>query len=192
MALTAGACDRGRPSSWSAAIDDLACGAVNETRRLILISAGNIGQAERIDYPAYNETAAVQDPAQAWNALTIGGYTEKTLIDERTNPGWEPLAAHGDLAPASTTSMTWPRSRKAPFKPDIVLEAGNMERRPGDGALDFLDELQLLATNFQFAAGHRPFALFQDTSAATALAANLAGRLVARYPRFSPETARGQ
>jgi hypothetical protein len=64
MAITADARDRGKPSSWSAAIDNLACGAINDTRRLIIISAGNIGLAERAEYPAYNETASVQDPAQ--------------------------------------------------------------------------------------------------------------------------------
>jgi hypothetical protein len=191
MAITADARDRGKPSSWSAAVDNLACGVINDTRRLILISAGNTGLLERADYPAYNETASVQDPAQAWNALTVGGYTEKILVDVQENPGWTPLAAHGDLAPASTTSMTWPHSRKTPLKPDIVMEAGNMGQPPGDGAPDFLQELQLLTTNYQFAAGHRPFATFQDTSAACALAANLAAKLLARYPAFTPETLRG-
>jgi hypothetical protein len=64
MAITADARDRGRPSSWSAAIDNLACGAINETPRLILISAGNTGIADRALYPAYNETESIQDPAQ--------------------------------------------------------------------------------------------------------------------------------
>jgi len=191
MAITADARDRGKPSSWSAAIDNLACGAINDTRRLIIVSAGNVGWAERADYPAYNETASVQDPAQAWNALTVGGYTDKAFIDQRQNPGWSPLAEPGDLAPASTTSLTWPRSLKVPFKPDIVMEAGNMGRPPGGGAPDFLDGLQLLTTNHQFAVGQRPFATFQDTSAATALAANLAAQLLARYPAFAPETLRG-
>lgn len=191
MAITADARDRGKPSSWSAAIDNLACGAINDTRRLILISAGNVEFANRADYPAYNETASVQDPAQAWNALTIGGYTEKTFINEDGRPGWSVLAAHGDLAPASTTSMTWPRSPKRPIKPDIVMEAGNMGRPPGNGAPDFLDELQLLTTNHLFAAGQRPFVTMQDTSAAAALAGNLATALLARYPAFTPETLRG-
>ncbi len=77
------------------------------------------------------------------------------------------------------------------MKPDIVTEAGNMGQPPGNLAPDFLNELQLLTTNYQFAAGHRPFATFQDTSAATALAANLAATLLARYPAFTPETLRG-
>jgi hypothetical protein len=191
MAITADARDRGKPSSWSAAIDNLACGAINDTPRLILISAGNVEQADRGDYPAYNEAASVQDPAQAWNALTVGGYTEKAFINTEQRPGWSALAAHGDLAPASTTSMTWPRSPKRPFKPDIVMEAGNMGRPPDNGAPDFLDELQLLTTNFRFAPGERPFATMQDTSAATALAANLVTALFARYPNFTPETLRG-
>jgi len=191
MAITADARDRGKPSSWSSAIDNLACGAINDTRRLILISAGNVELANRSDYPAYNETASVQDPAQAWNALTVGGYTEKIFINEDERPGWSVLAAHGDLAPASTTSMTWPRSPKRPFKPDVVMEAGNMGRPPNNGAPDFLDELQLLTTNYRFAAGQRPFVTMQDTSAATGLAANLAAALLARYPTFTPETLRG-
>jgi len=191
LAITADARDRGRPSSWSAAIDNLAFGAINDTPRLILISAGNTELAQRGGYPTYNEVASVQDPAQAWNALTVGGYTEKALIDAQQNPGWTPLAVHGDLAPASTTSVTWPRSPKTPFKPDIVMEAGNMGRPPGNGAPDFLPELQMLTTNNRFTAGHRPFAAFHDTSAATALAARMATQLLARYPNFTPETLRG-
>jgi subtilase family protein len=191
MAITADARDRGKPSSWSAAIDNLACGAINDTHRLIIVSAGNIGLQERADYPAYNETASVQDPSQAWNALTVGGYTDKVFINQEENPGWLPLATQGDLAPASTTSMTWPRSLKTPFKPDIVMEAGNMGKPPNNQAPDFLDELQLLTTNHRFAVGQRPFVTFQDTSAAAALAANLSTRLLARYPAFTPETLRG-
>jgi hypothetical protein len=191
MAITSDARDRGRPSSWSAAIDNLACGAINDTRRLIVISAGNVDQADRTHYPAYNETASIEDPAQAWNALTVGGYTEKAIINDQENPGWTALAVHGDLAPASRTSMTWPNSPKTPLKPDIVMEAGNMGRPPGNGTPDFLDELQLLTTNHQFALGQRPFVTFQDTSAASALAANLSTKLLARYPDFTPETLRG-
>jgi Subtilase family len=191
MAVTADARDRGRPTSWSAAIDNLACGAINDTRRLIILAAGNTGFADRSLYPSYNEAASIQDPAQSWNALTVGGYTERAFIDEQTNPGWSVLAAHGDLAPSSTTSMTWPRTFKAPYKPDIVMEAGNMGRPPGGGDPDFLPELQLLTANNEFTAGAPPFVEFHDTSAATALAANLATRLVARYPDFSPETVRG-
>lgn len=191
LAITADARDRGRPSSWSAAIDNLAFGSINETPRLIVIAAGNTGPGDRVLYPAYNETASIQDPAQAWNALTVGGYTERAFIDDEANPGWAALANRGDLAPSSTTSMTWPRSMKTPFKPDIVMEAGNMGSPPGGGEPDYLPELQVLTTNNEFAVGVAPFVEFHDTSAACALAANLATKLVARYTDYSPETVRG-
>jgi len=191
LPITADDRDRGRPTSWSAAIDNLAFGAINNTRRLILISAGNTLFGDRTHYPAYNETASIEDPGQAWNALTIGGYTERALIDTQQHPGWTPLAAHGDLSPASRTSLTWPASPKMPLKPDIVMEAGNMGRPPGTGDPDFLDELQLLTTNYRFSGEHRPFVTFQDTSAAAALGAYLVTKLQARYPDFTPETLRG-
>jgi hypothetical protein len=191
LPITADDRDRGRPTSWSAAIDNLAFGAINDTRRLILVSAGNTLFGDRIHYPAYNETASIEDPGQAWNALTIGGYTERALIDTQQHPGWIPLAAHGDLSPASRTSLTWPASPKTPLKPDIVMEAGNMGRPPGTGDPDFLDELQLLTTNYRFEGEHRPFVTFQDTSAAAALGAYLVAKLKARYPDFTPETLRG-
>ena len=70
------------------------------------------------------------------------------------------------------------------------MEAGNMGCPPDNGAPDFLDELQLLTTNYRFTAGQRPFVTMQDTSAATALAANLATTVLARYPDFTPETLR--
>lgn len=191
LSITADGRDQGRPSSWSAAIDNLACGAINDTRRLVLVSAGNTTFDQRWRYPVSNENASIEDPAQAWNALTVGGYTEKVFINEEDRPGWTPLAEYGDLAPASTTSLVWPSTPKLPLKPDIVMEAGNMGCPPQNGAPDFIDELQLLTTNYQFAAGARPFVTFQDTSAAVAVASHLAATLLARYPNLQPETLRG-
>ena len=156
-----------------------------------MISAGNTDPFDRQNYPALNKSESVHDPAQAWNALTVGGYTEKAFINTEENDGWVPLAAHGDLAPSSTTSMTWSRALKTPYKPDIVMEAGNMGTPPGGGEPEFLPELQLLTTNNEFSGGVAPFVDFHDTSAAVALAAQLATKTVARYPEFAPETVRG-
>lgn len=191
MAITADARDLGRPSSWSAAVDDLAFGTINDTQRLILISAGNTDPFHRDEYTELNERESVPDPAQAWNALTVGGHTDRAFIDTKKSPGWTPLAPPGDIAPSSTTSLRWSKALKTPYKPDIVMEAGNMGKPPGDGGPDFLPELQLLTTNFQFEAGVAPFVDFHDTSAAVALASNLATRLVASYPDYWPETVRG-
>lgn len=67
--------DRGRPSAWSAALDSLAADAdgQGETPRLIVVSAGNVKDPNAWSgYPDGNDTDGVHDPAQAWNALTVG------------------------------------------------------------------------------------------------------------------------
>jgi hypothetical protein len=130
----------------------------------------------------------VHDPGQSWNALTVGGYTEKVWIDTVENPGWEPLAQAGDLSPASCTSMDWQKTW--PIKPDIVMEAGNMAINPAYKQADYIDEaLQLLSTGHKFSTG-KQLVSFGDTSAAAALAANLAAKLQAQYPEYWPETIR--
>lgn len=131
-------------------------------------------------------TDGIHDPAQAWNALTVGGYTDKALIDAGRNPGWEPLAARGDLSPSSCTSLTW---GKWPIKPDIVMEAGNLGRNPAIVAPSYFDEVQLLSTSHAFGT-RSPLTSFGDTSAAAALAARYAAMLWAKYARLAPETIR--
>ena len=181
--------DRGRPSSWSAAVDDLTSGRTDNVRRLMLISAGNTDPGQRRLYPDANMTDGVHDPAQAWNALTVGGYTEKALVDQTKYPGWQALAAPGDLAPASCTSVTWKRTRW-PIKPDIVMEAGNLAKHPQHRDPDYIDDrLQLLSTAHDFTA-RKPLRAFGDTSGATALAARLAALLWAKYPTLTPEAVR--
>jgi hypothetical protein len=181
--------DRGRPSSWSAAVDDLTSGRTDTVRRLMLISAGNTDPAQRRHYPDANLTDGVHDPAQAWNALTVGGYTGKALVDQKKHPGWQALAMPGDLAPASCTSMLWKRTRW-PIKPDIVMEAGNLAKHPQFQDPDYVDDrLQLLSTAHDFQT-RKPLVSFGDTSGATALAARLATMLWAKYPNLSPEAVR--
>lgn len=180
--------DRGRPSSWSAAVDALASGQDDNERRLIVLAAGNTDYAARRNYPDSNLTDSVHDPAQAWNALTVGGYTEKAIIDQSLYPGWHPLAPAGDLSPCSCTSVVW--DDKWPIKPDIVLEAGNMGSNPDFGEPDYIDEsLQLLSTPHDFAR-NKPLVTFGDTSAATALASRLAALVWSKYPDLTPEAIR--
>lgn len=179
--------DRGQPSEWSAAIDALASGADDDQRRLLIVSAGNTDPADRHLYPNSNITDGIHDPGQAWNALTVGAYTEKTFIDPNTYPGWMPIAPRGDLSPSSTTSVIW--SRPWPTKPDIVLEGGNMGLDPGVDTAFCIDSLELLSTYFRPV--ERLLINSRETSAATALASRMAAILQAQYPVFWPETLRG-
>ncbi len=180
--------DRGRPSSWSATVDALTSGYEDEQHRLIILSAGNTDPNERHRYPNSSLTDEVHDPGQAWNALTVGGYTEKVWLDEEKYPGWQSIAPAGDLSPSSCTSMEW--EKNWPIKPDIVMEAGNMAINPENGVADYIDDsLQLLTTGHQFLL-KKPLISFGDTSAASALAARLAAMVMAQYPDYWPETIR--
>ncbi len=154
-------------------------------RRLILISAGNVREGlSKAGYPARNEIEPIENPAQAWNAITVGAFTDKSVITDPTYEGWEPVAPVGDLCPTSRTSVSW--ERKWPLKPDIVLEGGNWAAL-GD-QIDCPDDLGLLTTYRDPTTRH--FDIFRDTSAATALGANLAGKIIAAMPQRWPETIR--
>jgi Subtilase family len=178
--------DRGRPSSWSAAVDSLAAGVDGGPKRLFVLSAGNTAVGERRNYPTSNMTDGIHDPAQAWNALTVGGYTDKIAIDGAKWPGWRPFAHRGDLAPCSCKSATWTRW---PFKPDIVMEAGNLASNSAVANPADIDDLQLLTTAHNFAV-HPPLITFGDTSAAAGLASRFAAMVWAKYPTLRPETVR--
>ena len=177
--------NRGRPSSWSAAIDQL-CFEDETARRLILISAGNVRNGvSKAGYPSRNEAESIENPAQAWNAVTVGAYTDKTTIVDPSYAGWEPVATAGDLCPTSRTSLTWER-RRWPIKPDVVLEGGNWAAL--EDQCDCPDDLGILTTYRDPATRH--FDIFRDTSAATAMAGNLAGKILAAMPERWPETIR--
>jgi hypothetical protein len=178
--------DRGAPSSWSAAVDALASGYYDEQRRLVLISAGNVVVEGPGQYPDQNLVETVHDPGQSWNALTVGGATDRVVVEGEGFEGWTPVAPPGGLSPTSSTSTVW--GEAWPFKPDIVCEAGNMVRSPDGTQVDYCDAVQLLTTF------HQPLVrLFQvtgDTSAATAAASRMAALVYAEYPRLWPETVR--
>ena len=98
---------RGRPSSWSAKLDDLAYGD-GEDQRLIVVSAGNIRTFYPFaEYLNQNDTAAIESPAQTWNSLTVGAVTDKCTITHPDFAGWQVMAPKGDLSPCSRTSVSW-------------------------------------------------------------------------------------
>lgn len=178
--------DAGRPSSWSGEIDALASGAPDDTRRLILVAAGNTAEPEEWqDFPERTLTNEVHDPGQAWNALTVGAWTQKTNIQDPQYANYQPVAPFGSISPFTSTSLTW--EDKWPAKPDILMEGGNAASEGGGVCAD-LDDLALVSTHREPLLRH--FAAHNMTSAATALAARMAARLQAAYPEAWPETIR--
>jgi len=179
--------DRGKPSLWSSAIDSLAFDAFGEgqTPRLLIISGGNIIDPNAwINYPDSNTTDGIHDPGQSWNALTIGAFTNLTDIAEDGATHYQPIAPAGGLSPFSTTSATWPP--RWPIKPDIVFEGGNAAN-DGLGAV-WMPSLSLLTCYHDLS--ERLFTTINATSAATALACQMAAKLKVSYPDLRPETVR--
>jgi len=193
----------GQPSSWSAAVDALAAGLAIEiaddgmvfldedeesARRLFLISAGNIDDFDD-DYLTRCDLEPVEDPGQAWNAITVGAHTELTTLDpgEQGYDGYTPLAPHGELSPYSRTSV--PFNSSWPAKPDVVLEGGNVARSPDGTTFDWPYAFQRLTTK-RPTHDARLLTVTRQTSAATAQAAHLAASILAEYPSLWPETVR--
>ena len=180
--------DRGRPSAWSAAIDSLSVDYLgeNEKPRIILLSAGNVSESlnDMTEYPDYNVLQDVHDPAQAWNAITVGAYTEKATITESECSDYTALAPIGGLSPHSTTSTTWEPS--TPIKPEVVFEGGNVGIDKNSCAS--IPSLCLLTTHNEITT--RLFSTFNATSAATALASRFAAEIYVQYPELWPETVR--
>ncbi|UWR90428.1 S8 family peptidase [Phaeobacter inhibens] len=179
----------GAPTSWSTEVDQLAAGVSGEVKqqRLLLVSAGNtdnftFGAGNYLDR-CDHEDNEIESPAQAWNVLSVGAFTEKTVL-----PDGEPaqaLAPFGDLSPASRTA-SW--SSHWPNKPDVVLEGGNwaLSAMPPPMRHGWLS---LLSTHHNYPV--RSFTFTFDTSAATALAAKDVTELWSDYPTLWPETVRG-
>ncbi len=194
--------DLGQPTSWSAAVDALASGRTFDqgegglvyldraepgAHRLFIVSAGNVPfERLAVEHLERSDLQPVQDPAQSWNALSVGAYTDKAVISDPEWHAWSPIALPGDLSPWSTTSCTF--EEKWPNKPEVVFEGGNVAH-DGVGSVEGgLADLCLLSTGHQPLA--TPFVLSHATSAATAQVARIAAIVAADYPALWPETRR--
>ena len=193
----------GEPSLWSASVDALAVGVDiarsdkgidligqpdREAARLFVVSAGNIGPAFQEAYRDLCDTSPAEDPAQAWNVLTVGAHTH--LIDTPSDPtytDWRALAEEGDISPHSRTSLLF-GDRPWPIKPDICMEGGNVLT---DGARDFDDTHALVSLRTTDNRDDLALGSANATSAATAQAARVAALAHAAYPDYWPETVRG-
>lgn len=190
MAVTSESDGSGNPSAYSSAIDNFI--AIN--KKLFFISAGNISNINGLDASLFNDlqkSAGICDPAQSWNAITVGAYTEKCNISH-CFPGNRPFAERGDLSPYSRTSAN--SLSKWPIKPEIVFEGGNIEFNESENILeDGYNNLSLIACSSRYSptSPFPPFTFFNATSAATALATKFATELISEYPNYWPETIRG-
>ena len=175
---------RGKPTSWSAAIDRV----IFENRSLFVQAAGNVNgtPSDYLNYPNTTLTTSIEEPAQSWNALTVGAYTQLTNITDPLLVNYVPVAQTNEISPFTTSSLTW--QSDWPIKPDIVMEGGNVVSDQSSWA-GTCDDLSLISTYSR--PTERPFTLFSMTSAATALATNFLAKLKVDFPQLEAEALRG-
>ncbi|MBL0729450.1 S8 family peptidase [Piscinibacter sp. HJYY11] len=206
MMTTAYGATAGMPSEWSATVDRLAFGLTGDSinqfdlppvsasgfpqlrPRLFVLSAGNIHWDQWHKYPENNDLQTIEDPAQAWNAISVGACTQQVDFNKGKWPGLTAIAPQGGLAPSSRTSVSW--SRSWPNKPDVVAEGGNgcRDARSTDSVVRGPEDLRLLTTSHNPAVGLLTES--GDTSGAAAEVARICAHVHARYPQLWPETIR--
>ena len=199
--------DLGRPTAWSATLDALAAGCTidysndnfayldidsTEIRpRLFVVCTGNIRDVNAADdHLSRSDLEPIEEPAQAWNAITVGAYTEKDNMAGAiaSFANYVPLAPRGELSPTSRTSVMFNAS-SWPVKPDVVEEGGNLAISPDGTDAQTPENLGILTTR-RIKNGSGAFTTTRDSSAATAKVASVAAEIMAAYPSLWPETVR--
>lgn len=175
----------GQPSSWSGAVDKIAS---EGGKRLFIISAGNVDCVDlqtNGGYPSACLNKSVQDPSQAWNALTVGAYSVDTSLPATVlTAGYSAVAQADELSPYSSTSFGW--NSQWPVKPELVCDGGNAAT---DGT-NFTEHDELSKLTLHKDISRRLFDTIWATSAATAQCSYIAGELLSAYPDINPETVR--
>lgn len=183
-----------RPSAWSGALDQIAAGssagdagdppvsAHQRPKRLIIVAAGNVQGGMRDVVTSHHP---IEDPAQSWNALTVGGYT--TLDRVVAEDGAKTAVAAANTVSPFTRSSDMLSDDLTPIKPEVLFEAGNM-------LADATDYCAWSPSVSLLGAGNdvdiEPLTPMWATSAATGLAGNFMGQLEAALPGLWPETYR--
>ncbi len=182
-----------RPSTWSGALDQIASGSMlgdqvdglhasRLPKRLLVVATGNV---EGGAVSAVMPLRPLEDPAQSWNALTVGGFTRKEQTS-RTVPDLTPTVPANHRSPFSRGSASLPPDI-TPIKPEVLFEAGNMlTHKSGFCGSD--PTVSLLSTGSDVTGA--PLVPFFATSAAAGMASHFLGRLQAARPDLWPETHR--
>lgn len=175
----------GQPSSWSGAVDKI---SFDGQKRLFIVSAGNVDATalQASGYPKACFDKSVEDPAQSWNALTVGAFSLDTAIQPvDITKGYSAVAQSEGLSPYSSTSASW--KSQWPIKPEVVCDGGNVAT-DGTNFIYGHDDLSKLTLSKDIS--RRLFDTIFATSAATAQCSYIAAELLATYPDLNPETVR--
>ena len=169
----------GIPSSTSAAIDQTLYNN-GECDALMLISAGNVQDTGGLSYPDYLHVNPISDPAQSWNAITVGAFTNMVGISDPNYHNAQVIAPAGGVSPFSRSSTQW--GKQSLIKPEILMEGGNGVLN--NTSIDTVEDLSLVCAD-----SHpliKQFSTINATSAATAMAARLVSKIKNENPQLSP------
>jgi hypothetical protein len=180
-----------RPSTWSGSIDQMAAGsmpgdrnaaltAAAHPKRIVLVPTGNVDGGMKVDV---ERCQGIEDPAQSWNAITIGGYTTKETCNDAA---FAPVVAANNRSPFSRGSNLQPNDL-TPIKPELLFEAGNMAA-DATGFCGWHPDLSMLAAGSDVV--NDPLVPFWATSGASGVAGHFFGSLQAAMPERWPETLR--
>lgn len=176
----------GVPSSWSAAVDMLSAAELDNAAksRLFILSAGNNEKWHSCS--TEKSFDSVKNPAQAWNAITVGGSTHLVDVDNVGVKGSPRLfSPMGGLSPHTTNSALW--QGKLPIKPDVLAEGGNLVLNQFN-AYERRDELEYIAPDPDML--KEQYVSFAATSLSTAIVSHMAAEILRKYPTLRPETVR--
>lgn len=178
----------GKPSSWSAELDNIISGYEDGWKKMFIVSAGNVKTDElnKYNYPNANYEHCIESPAQAWNVLTIGAVNTKIQIADERLSDYKVVAKKGDLCPFSTTSNNDRWGKNWPIKPEVLFEGGNAIYN--GVSYDQCDDTSLITTRHQFLIN--PLTTINATSCATAQASYVGAIIHKEYPELWPEAVR--
>jgi hypothetical protein len=156
--------------------------ASERPKRLIMVATGNVAGGTKSDVLP---CSPIEDPAQSWNALTIGGFIRKEQ-PPTPPPDLKPVVAANNRSPFSRGSQSLPDDL-TPIKPELLFEAGNMLSDATESCA-WEPSVSLLSTGSDVVT--EPLVPFWATSAAVGVAGYFMGRLQASFPSLWPETYR--
>lgn len=192
---------RDRMSVWAERIDHVAYDD-GGTGFLFIVSTGNLDgngsptlkQLQEWSvtpgFPAWlrDDRCRLRNPAQAINALTVGGYVPEAAAPfvQRERSGLEPVAKDGWPSPLTRTGLGYLRE----VKPEVVEEAGNVYR-DGSGTLVMKRLLTDVAVaSSEVLTGGQLVRFETGTSFAAPRVAHLAARVLTALPQSSPDLVR--
>lgn len=177
----------GKSTPLAAELDSLA----RRFGLVLIVSAGNLDETamDHDGWPdyLYGDSPTILDPAQASASITVGAVSAADGLTERTAGSTLDAVAIAERDGPAPFTTRGPGVRGA-IKPELVADGGNRRYDRGTTSLHRDPGIEVISTSSRYP--ERLLEAGYGTSFAAPAVANIAGRLVARYPGFSANAIR--